>query len=387
MLNIILSTDCVKFPVTGIGRYTLELSKALVELLPSDRLLCYDGTGVRSIQQWMASSKENPLNERVMVRSLKSAAKKSLLINQLYFWLKGRKLHNALLEYKDCIFHSTNFICPSFVGPKVVTIHDMSAFLCSESQEKQRGKLLRKQCEDSIHRADAIITDSYSAQHEIASYFSLPLAKIFVTYMACDKGFQPRREQEVASVLHKYGLKYKRFSLFVGTIEPRKNLGTLIEAYGNLPEKIRTLYPLVVVGSYGWKNRHIIEKLSQARRDGWLIYLNYVSDIDLKFLYSSARLFCFPTLYEGFGIPILEAMASGVPIIASNNSSIPEVAGKAGRLINAEDVTLWTSNIRELLDDAKLTEEMVNAGLNQASKFTWEKCAIETIKVYQSVSR
>ena len=386
MCRVILSVDCVKYPLTGIGRYTLELSRALLTAFPSGGLLCYNGDRVFPLQNWIAGLECIDFCEGGNLRLLKNIAKKSLLDNKLYFWLKERRLSHFLTSFNEHIFHSTNFICPRFQGKKVVTFHDMSAFFWSECQERQRVSILRDQCEDSIRRADAIITDSYSVQSEISAYFNYPIQKIFVTHMACDEGFKPRREAEVIGVLRKFGLTYKKFSLFVGTLEPRKNIETLIAAYQILPASLRKRFPLVIVGCYGWKCDKIREMVTAAQEGGWLLYLNYVSNSDLKCLYSSAKFFCFPSLYEGFGIPVLEAMASGVPVIASNNSSIPEVLGNAGKLIEAKDVELWATTLQEVLQDSTLENQMTEAGINRAKKFSWAKCASETVKVYQSIS-
>lgn len=385
MGKIILSTESVKYPLTGIGRYTLELSKSLLAMLPQELFYCCDGHHVRNVSSWLESINNNEFGGSVVYSKIKSLAKKSKLINELYFYLMQNRLSVALSCYEDSLYHSTNFVCPNFAGYKVVTLHDMSAYLWPDCQETHRVSILRKQCEDSIKRADAIITVSHSSQREISQLFGYPMNKIFVTHLACSSGFKPRLDEEIKGCLNIFGLHHKRYSLFVGTIEPRKNLDTLIRAYEALPTNLLQTFPLVVVGYRGWKSEKTHHKLKKAQDEGWLKYLSYVSEIELQKLYSGARLFCFPSLYEGFGMPVLEAMASGVPVLASNSSSLPEVIDVAGRLLPTNDVNSWEQAIQEVLEDDVLAKNMSEKGILRAKAFSWGSCANSTIRAYKSV--
>jgi alpha-1,3-rhamnosyl/mannosyltransferase len=175
------------------------------------------------------------------------------------------------------------------------------------------------------------------------------------------------------------------YSLFVGTIEPRKNIETLLDAYSRLPLELRKRWPLVLTGYHGWRNESIHQRLESAKREGWAFYLGFVPSEDLPLLFAGARLFTFPSLYEGFGLPVLEAMSSGVPVVCSNSSSLPEVAGDAALMCDAKDTETLTDLIRRGLEDDAWRASAVEQGLLHAAGFSWERCALETLQVYQKV--
>ena len=234
-------------------------------------------------------------------------------------------------------------------------------------------------------RADALITDSEFTRQELASYFSWPIERIHTVPLASSPEFYPRPAEAINATLAKHGLQANGYTLFVGTIEPRKNIETLLAAYSRLPLSLRTRWPLILTGYHGWRSDAIHQKLESARREGWAHYLGFVPSGDLPLLFSGARLFAFPSLYEGFGLPVLEAMSSGVPVVCSNSSSLPEVAGDAALMCAPMDDIELTRLLQIGLTDNTWRQAAITKGLRHAESFSWERCARETLQVYRRV--
>jgi alpha-1,3-rhamnosyl/mannosyltransferase len=166
-------------------------------------------------------------------------------------------------------------------------------------------------------------------------------------------------------------------------VEPRKNISLLLDAYEELPDKLRQIYPLVIAGDCGWKSQDIHQRMTELATKGWLRYFGYFPNNDLPNLVAGATLFLFPSKYEGFGLPPLEAMSCSVPTIVSNRASLPEVAGQAIPCLDADDVNLWRDNIQRVLEDADWRQQLASAGAAQAAKFSWDRCASETLEAYK----
>ncbi|WP_145570774.1 glycosyltransferase family 4 protein, partial [Yersinia bercovieri] len=191
--------------------------------------------------------------------------------------------------------------------------------------------------------------------------------------LASNKDFYPRDDVILQKLMTKLGLTVGQYTLFTGTIEPRKNIATLLDAYERLPQEIRTFYPLVICGFPGWNSEALHRRFELATQQGWLLYLGYLSSDDLPLLFSGARTFLFPSLYEGFGLPVLEAMASGVPVVCSNAASLPEVLGESGLMCDALDVEGLTAAIIKSLEDENWRNNAIAAGLSRANTFSWKR--------------
>lgn len=385
MSKVIFSVESVKNPLTGIGRCTLELSRALKDQINDGDLLFCDGSRILETFTFDDTQKVNTIAASCLA-TFKGWAKKSRFLSDFYFRQKARREAGILRGFEDHLFHATNFACPYFAGRKIVTFYDMSPFLFSDCQEATRVAILQKTCEDTIRRADALITISESAKREIVDYFNYDVNKIFVTPLACSNTFRVRKENEISSNLTSLGLEYKGYCLFVGTVEPRKNIDFLLRVYESLPLALRIRIPLVICGHRGWKSEGLHQKIENAVHQGWVKYLEYVSQPELLAIYAGAKVFLFPSRYEGFGLPILEAMASGVPVISSDTSSLPEVVGNAGILLSIQQESLWTDKIQEIFEDTSLESSLILRGQVQAKQFSWSRCAKETIKAYQSIT-
>lgn len=382
-MKVILGADSIKFPLTGIGRYTFEIAKLLISSPRVDDTLLFSRYDLKQVlpEEPMSCSQSSKLG----FASFKKALTKVGIVSDLYRVVNPHLQKYVLRSFDDHVFHGPNFYLPYFEGKKVATFHDLSPFKWEHCHPPDRVRFMQKELLRTIDLADALITDSEFTRQELCSYFGFPLDKVHAVPLAASKEFRPRGEDECASILSTYSLKYHGYSLYVGTIEPRKNLETLLSAYANLPIHIRQQFPLVMIGYRGWKSERIHQQINKAVSEGWAIYLGFVPSCDLPFLYSAASLFAFPSHYEGFGLPVLEAMASGTPVVCSNASSIPEVVGKSALMSDPLDIDLLTENIQKVLEDLNYQSLAIERGLVQSKQFTWDICANRTIDVYQSL--
>ena len=380
-MKVILSVDSIKFPLTGIGRYTYELAKQLQLQRDLEFKLFSNGTIVLGLpKHGEAKAKSN------IVARLRMQLRKSNLVTRVYQTLVGIRSQIALRSHREAIFHGPGFYLPKFSGHSVATFHDLSIFTWAHCHPPERVRFMQRELKLTIKRASLLITDSEYTRQEIASYFGYPLDKIRTVPLACSSDFHPRDAIETNSILNKFGLEHDGYTLFAGTIEPRKNIESLLDAYNVLPDTLRFRWPLVLAGYQGWQSEKLHERIESAVTAGWARYLDYVANDDLPILFAGARLFVFPSHYEGFGLPVLEAMASGVPVVCSNSSSLPEVAGGAALMCDALDVKKLTQLIVLGLEDESWRVEAVAKGLAQSSKFSWQRCAKETMAVYRELA-
>jgi len=281
------------------------------------------------------------------------------------------------------VLHSPDFIPPLRRNCRaVITVHDL-AFLLLPGLLTAESQRYYGQIRQAVHSAEAIIAVSESTKRDLIAHTAAPAAKITVVYEAAGPAFRPVTDATaLAAVRQKYGLP-EEFVLFVGTIEPRKNITTLLQAWRkicNLQSAICN--PLVLAGKQGWLYE---ETIAQARELGTAVqFIGGVPPEDLPALYSAARLFVLPSLYEGFGLPVLEAMACGTPVVCSHASSLPEVAGDAALLVEPHDVDGLAAALQRALSDEALRRQMIERGLAQAARFSWAKAARETLAVYRA---
>ncbi|WP_433739398.1 glycosyltransferase family 4 protein [Pseudomonas putida] len=377
-MKLVLSVEPIRYPLTGIGRYTYELAQRLQQSPEITDLHFFAGR--RFLPELPTAA-----NESGSGYGLKRAVQKNFLAVEAYRLLMPILRKAALKGHGDYLYHSPNYYLPPFSGRSVATFHDLSPFTWAHCHAPQLVRYLQKELKTTLVRADALITDSEFTRQELASYFSWPIERIHTVPLASSPEFYPRPPEKLKATLARHGLEVDGYSLFVGTIEPRKNIETLLAAYSRLPLAVRTRWPLVLTGYHGWRNDVIHQKLETARREGWAHYLGFVPSEDLPLLFAGARLFAFPSLYEGFGLPVLEAMSSGVPVVCSNSSSLPEVAGDAALMCAPMDVNELTRLIERGLTDEAWRATAVVSGIRHAQGFSWERCARETLQVYRRV--
>lgn len=379
-MKVILNVEPIRFPLTGIGRYTYELAKSLQQSERIDELKLF------SVTRFLPTLPQ-PGSQSTGVHGVKRLVQKSYVAMEAYRllmpWLRSR----ALRKHEDYIYHSPNFFLPRFAGKTVSTFHDLSPFTWAECHDPVKVRYLQKELRTTLDRADLLITDSEYTKVELAEFSGLPIEKIHAVPLASAAAFQPYPKDALQAVLARYQLQYQGYGLYVGTIEPRKNILTLLDAYKRLPPNVRRQWPLILTGYRGWQSDAIHARIKEAEREGWARYLGFLPAEDLPGLYAGARVFAFPSLYEGFGLPVLEAMSSGVPVVCSDSSSLPEVAGPAALMCAPRDVETLTEHLQKGLEDDGWRVRAIEQGLQHSATFTWERCATETIAVYQQAAR
>lgn len=374
----------MRVSLTGIGRYTYELAKGLRD---SGSL---EDVRFQFLHGWVDDPDE--LIQRYHAQSKLPVASSSKFTEVGYSMLRSAyRLTSPLLQgvvslpYMDYIFHSPNFVLPYFPGKRVSTIHDMSAFRVPQYHPASRVKYQQSIFPHLVKNGSLFITVSEFSKSEFLEFFPVPEDRVVSILEGADPAFKPRSESEVSSVLSRYGLSYGKYSLCVGTIEPRKNVERLIDAYEKLSPQTRSTWPLVLVGGRGWNSEHIHEKIFRYSEAGWLKYLSFVDDLELPLLYSGAKLFVFLSLYEGFGLPVLEAMASGIPVLSSNVSSLPEVGGDAVVYVSPTDDEQIIETIGRLLINDEYLQSLSQRGIQRSMEFSWARAAHETIDAYRRI--
>jgi len=235
-----------------------------------------------------------------------------------------------------------------------------------------------------LYSVDKIITISECTKKDIVKFYKIPEDKIKVILLAPDPIYQPLSHDIIAPILSKYGV-CAPYILYVGSLEPRKNIQTLIQGFANI-KKRGLNHKLIIVGNKKWEYSKLIRIVAESGLHNDVIFTGYLPDEDLPALYNGADLFVYPSLYEGFGLPPLEAMACGTPVITSNTSSLPEVVGNAGIKVDPQDVDQLSDAIYHVLTDENLRLSLIEKGLERSKQFSWERTATETWKVYDEVA-
>jgi glycosyltransferase involved in cell wall biosynthesis len=267
----------------------------------------------------------------------------------------------------------------------VVTIHDLGYLTYPEAHRLLDRLYLDLSTRYNAHTATHLIADSSATKQDLIERYGTEPDKITVVYPGYDQTtFQPVRDRgAIEAVKARYDIAGD-YILFIGTLQPRKNLTCLIKAFSNLQSPISNIQ-LVIAGKKGWLYKDIFQQVEKLGLEGRVVFTDYVPDGDLPAILSGARLFVFPSLYEGFGLPVLEAMACGTPVVCSNVSSLPEVAGDAAVLVDPLDVEGLATTMERVLGDEELRAKLIECGFAQARKFPWERCARETLSVLESV--
>jgi glycosyltransferase involved in cell wall biosynthesis len=277
------------------------------------------------------------------------------------------------------LFHVTAYVSPIVATvPTVVTVHDLSFLRSPDSFRFANRTYLSLFTGLSCQRARRVIAVSEYTKKDVMKVYGLPADKIDVVYSGLDPEIVRPPESELIAFRKRHGLPDK-FILYLGTIEPRKNLSTLIRAYAKVrPAGVK----LVCAGGRGWMYEDVFQTVEELRLSREVIFPGFLPGDDLPFWYSAAQVFVYPSTYEGFGLPVIEAMACGVPTITTNSSSLPEAAGDAAILVPPDDSSALAEALARLLADDSLQVELAERGLRQAARFTWEDAATNTACVY-----
>ncbi|MEN9936086.1 MAG: hypothetical protein RLZZ387_2665 [Chloroflexota bacterium] len=267
--------------------------------------------------------------------------------------------------------------------PSVVTIHDLSAFLFPQTFRRVNRTYTRWAIRVAARRSARILAVSEFTKQEIVRWLCVPPERVVVTYDACDDRFAPPDPAELAAFRRQKGLP-ERFVLFLGTLEPRKNLRLLLDAYALAARDIDA--PLIIAGSKGWLYEPVLARAEELGLGDRLRFVGYVDQAEQPLWYAAATAFAFPSLYEGFGMPPLEAMACGTPVVVSSSSSLPEVVGDAGLVVSPSDPEELADALRRVVTDAELRTELRARGLRQARRFSWRETAERTLDVYRQAA-
>lgn len=285
------------------------------------------------------------------------------------------------------VFHGPNFMLPPWVESGVITVHDLSVFLFPETHPTARIRAFEHGFRDSLERARRIITPSQTISRELAGYAGIAPDLISTVPMGVSGAFAPVCHEARQAILARLGLPEGGYALTLATLEPRKRIDRLLDAWRVLPDNLRKRFPLAIAGASGWKNDALQEQISKAVAEGWAIALGYVDDADLPALYSGAHAFIYPSLYEGFGMPPIEAMACGVPVAVANCSCLPETSGGAAALFDPEDPEGAAAALTAVLTDELWRTDAVERGFQVAAGYSWERCISETIAVYAQAAK
>lgn len=372
-LPIAIDTSAAVTQGGGIGRYTRELVTALARLDTQTPYILFSAKPTTDLPPLPGA------NFRLVSTSLSTD------------WL-ARLWHRARLPLSIELWtgpirlmHSPDFTLPPVKRgvPTLLTVHDLSFVRTPETATAGLRAYLNAAVPRSVRRADRVLADSEATRQDLIEIYQTPPDKIRVLYSGVDRRFQPVKDTiSLADVRKKFQLGDAPFVLSVGTIQPRKNYERLVEAFRRLDKPDLRL---VIAGGKGWLDHPLYSLIDQLGMTKSVQFLGFVGDDDLPALYSAAHVFAFPSLYEGFGLPALEAMACGTPVLTSNVSSLPEVVGEAAIRVEPTDVDGIADGLRKLIEDSDLRKTLTQQGIERAKLFNWNKAATALRQHYQDL--
>ncbi|MFH2136432.1 MAG: glycosyltransferase family 1 protein [Patescibacteria group bacterium] len=381
----------------GVGHYTFFLVSNLLKIdKENEYVLFFDSLLSKDAAEEMIADAKNVKIEFFPFHQYK---------HYLPFAFSHLLTAGAIEKEKLDVFHSPAYTLPlAYRGKSIVTVHDLAIY---KNPKWFPGKFLTGQSfstktlvPKSLKKAKKIIAVSKNTKKDITEIFKINPEKVEVIYEGVEFRNLPKKSESACGIDSevcfedlkiKYGLK-DDYVLFLGTIEPRKNIAALVRAFCDVVCKNKNLekkYQLVLAGARGWKYKDVFKEIEACQKklgtDGEIKYIGYVPGREKFTLIKGATCFVFPSFYEGFGLSVLEALSLGVPTITSNKSSLSEIAGQAAMLVDPEKASEISEALEKILTDKNLREELGKGGINQAGKFSWKKCAEETLDVYKKV--
>ncbi|WP_426265188.1 glycosyltransferase family 4 protein [Sphingomonas sp. PWP1-2] len=364
-MRVGITIDALSTNLTGIGRYTWELCQGLQNNPLIDDLTFFLG------EHWHA----NPAGLLTG-----QARRRSRVPKVIRRW-------STNVGFKSRLIHGTNYFLPPLAEAGVITVHDLSIYLYPETHPVERIRDFEKRFASSLERTTHVITDSEATRVDLIRHFSYAAAKVTTVHLGVSDAFSPCDASALVAHREKiFDRPIGDYILSVATFEPRKRIESAILAHARYCDRTGRDIPLVLVGAKGWGNDSLHALIEHEQRKGRLIMLGFVGEGDLPMLYAGAKLFLYPSVYEGFGLPPIEAMASGVPTIVSNRSCLPEVTRGAAMLIDSDDLDQFERAIEQGLDDDNWRERAIRAGLAVANHYSWGRCVDETVDVYRACS-
>lgn len=376
-MKIGLDVDSLTIKSGGIGRYAVNLINHVAKILLNE--------GQNEIFIFFHHSFDRDLihkHSHLKFIDKYTNIKSNVLRKGIFLPFSIKRLNIDLFHGLDHI--GIPFLYKNKTCKYAVTIHDLIPRIYPSKFTIKHRLVQNTLLPHILRKADKIIVDSNSTKNDIIKFYPRYEDKIKVIYLGVESHFFPRSSQEIEKVLNKYNFNFKYF-LFLGTVEPRKNIVRVVDAFIRLKQEENIEHKLVIIGRKGWLYKKILEKISKTPFSHDIVFSDFMSDDDLPFLYSGAEIFLYPSLYEGFGLPVLEAMSCGSPVITSNLSSLPEVAGDAAILVDPMNVEEIVQAMEKLLRDRELRNELKRKSLERAKFFSWEMAAKETLHLYEDI--
>jgi len=375
-VKILLDAFPLNAPKSGVGYYTYHLLKALSQVYKSEDEFIYF-YGRRFSKEIIDRPHSVDAATRKTLKALfRDPYRITQPIKELIFKFGAKKINPD-------IYHETNYVLLPYSGKQVVTVFDMSIKRFPETHPAGRVKFFNEYFDKRIPNANHILSISEFTKNELVEIMGISPDKITVTPLAQPENFYAPSNSQIEQFKKEKQLPDNYF-LYLGNIEPRKNLISLIHAYKNFSESKHNI-KLILAGEQTWLSEPVIQEIKNLNLENSVFLPGYLDENDLPLWYGSALAFVYPSKYEGFGLPVIEAMAAGTPVITSNISSLPEVAGDAAVLISPDDIDAWANSMATIANSSEMRERYINSGITRASEFSWEKCAKMTYDVYTKV--
>lgn len=388
-MDILLNAIPLLGKQTGIGHYTRKIAEALVENNNNFNTTyfygyCYSKKYITECENNKIYNGIGSLKKYISKYPFIYSSCKKISSMAFTVWHSlNKQLYDKQLY--DCYFEPNFVLLPQIHAKySILTVHDFSCFLYPQWHPYERVHFMEKYLPTSLDRADIIITVSETIRKEAIKLFNLDPNKVIAIPNGVDlMRFHPQSLNFCQELRKRLKLP-EHFILSVGTIEPRKNLLGLLKAYSNLPIELQKRFPLLLVGAQGWNNTSIFQEIK--RQSQYVHFLGYVNDRDLPGLYCTADVFVYPSYYEGFGLPALEALACGCPVLISKDPALCEVCGDAALQISADDVDSMTNYLKILLNNKELKNDLKQRGIKRAALYSWDKSIYKHLELFQACS-
>lgn len=374
-MRVLINAFPLLAPKSGVGYYAYHLTRALAAEYGSvdDYVYFY---GRRFSREIVARPPAFEVRAR---KVLKSLLRDPYVVTQPlkeWFFVRGAR------KWQADVYHDLNYILMPYEGPQVVTVFDLSVKRYPETHPATRVRFFNKYFDARLPGATRILAISAFTKRELMELMGVAAERIVVTPLAPPEGFARPAKETIEEFRRRRGLP-REFILYLGNLEPRKNLSRLVRAYRRLREWEGEVPPLVLAGEATWLSEGLFEEIRDLGLEGEVLRPGYVAEEELALWYGAATMFVYPSRYEGFGLPVVEAMAAGVPVIAADIEVMREVAGDAARLVAVDDEERWAIAMAELLNAPALRAELVHRGLARAAQYSWRRCAQQTRAAYE----
>ncbi len=385
MSAVIYNFSGIRAPLTGLGRYAIELARptinSTVEVNVYTNSRKYVGAEISGLIEYL----ERDTSYRSgTIRRLIGALPHSRSLE--------RKLHRALFHRyaqwqinNGGICHDIRYAFKPGKVAKVTTVYDLSHLHFPETHPIHRVRFLERYFDALINSDTHIITISNAIKLELMSELGISSDRISVTHLGASQLFRPYSAVECQRNLEPFNLTAQQYLLAVGTLEPRKNLESTLDAYCSLSSTLQSQFPMIIAGGGGWKDKVLNRKVKRLQDKGLVQNLGYVPQEQLPYLYAGAAAFVFPSLYEGFGLPVLEAMQSGTPVITSNTGATAEVCGNGGLTVECQDSTQIASQLKRLLEDSHFRRKQSEYAILRSRNFSWANTVRKTHAIYETL--